>query len=118
MKAKKFFKTVGKGAREVGTRVRSGSMQLIQKAREYNTPQAQQARLDSQEKSLRTKVRITQQRARIQNLQKQAGSGGFGIDMGGLFGGGGFDSSSGFDMISGGKRKGGRRNRPFNPMEI
>lgn len=95
-KVKKFIKTVEKGTGRIGSTVSKGTKSLVKKYKQYQSPEAQQARLDMQEKRLQQQARITQQKGRIRKLQAQRG--------GGLLGGGGaslFGSGS-----SGGRRSG------------
>lgn len=98
MKLKKIFKTVGKGAGAMGSK-------LYKQYKTYNSPKAQEARLNAKEQTLRRKVRIAQQEARIRQLQKQTG----GNSLSGL---GGFDMDN---ILNGQPRKGKRKEfDPFN----
>jgi hypothetical protein len=107
-KTKKVLKQVGRGAKEVGTRIATGATGLVKKGyesiKEYNSPEAQEKRLALQERKLKIQAR----QAKIRSMQaKQAGSsfGGFGgIDMGNVFGsggGGGLDVSGNFNNAFG-----------------
>jgi len=116
----KFFKSVGsvvkkgasatgKGAKYIGTTIAKGSGSLAKKGyesiKEYNSPEAQQARLDKQERKLEVEEKIAGRRARIRKLQPSGGNGGAsmlggfqGIDMGNVLGGGGGGSNGGMDV--------------------
>jgi len=78
-KTKKFFKTIGRGAVEIGTRVRAGTGDLIKKAKEVTSVEAQEQRLIKQEKKLIVQERLAKRRARIAKLQQKAGGGSFGL---------------------------------------
>ncbi|HUV84814.1 MAG TPA: hypothetical protein VMV86_03845 [Methanosarcinales archaeon] len=128
-KTKKFFKTVGKGAGEVGSRVAAGASSLAKKGYEsykkYNSPEAKEARLEAEEQKLIREERMSQRRSRIAKLRPKSNFGGIG---GGFLGGGsnGVNSGGGFgfkpiDMskvLGGGepprKRKG--KGKPFDPF--
>ena len=82
-KRKKFFKNIGRGASSIGSRVAKGTGTLIQKAKEAQSPEAQERRLAAQEQRLIIQERLAKRRARIQKLQPKGGGIG---GMGGLQG--------------------------------
>ena len=102
MKYKKVLKQVGRGAKEVGSRISTGATSLVKKGyesiKEYNSPEAQEKRLALQERKLKIQAR----QAKIRSMQaKQAGPsfGGFGgIDMGNIFEGGGGGGGGSMDI--------------------
>lgn len=119
-KAKKaeLFKAIGKGARSTAKRVGTGARVagaavikqtggLIKKAKEAQSPEARERRLEAQEKRLIVKERLAQRRARIRKLQPTGGSA-FGfqsMDMGRVLSGGG-DAPSGGGLDVGGNLSG------------
>jgi hypothetical protein len=107
MKYKKVFKRIGTGAKRVGSSVVSGAGLLIKKAKEAQSPEAQEKRLIAQENRLKIQARIAQRRARIAKLQPKGNNmfGGLqGFDMGNVFGG--YPKS---------KSKG-KKQKPFDPF--
>ena len=109
-KTKKFFKTIGKGASSIGSRVAKGTGTLIQKAKEAQSPEAQERRLAAQEQKLVVQERMAKRRARIAKLQPKGG---------GMFGGGGgglsFSPLNMDDVLTGRQPKK-RKGKPFDPF--
>ncbi len=116
-KTRKFFKTVGKGAKEVGGRVARGTGTLIQKAKEAQSPEAQERRLDIQEKKLIIQERLAQRRARIAKLQPRGGGIGGGLFGGGAGGGGmAFKPLDMSNVLTGEPSKKKKKGKPFDPF--
>lgn len=109
-KIKKFIKTTRKGAGIVGARVAKEAGTLIKKAKEAQSPEAQERRLVAQEQKLIVQERLAKRRARIAKLQPQGG---------GLFGGGGggfgFKPLDMSNVLTGGPPKK-RKGKPFDPL--
>ena len=132
-KRKKFFKAVGKGARVtakrvgagakvIGAGVAKGAGELIKKAKEAQSPEAQERRLVTQEKRLIFQERIAKRRARIQKLQPRGeGFGGMPGLSGSFFGGNGggmvFKPLDMNEVLTGGPpRKGKGKGKAFDPL--
>lgn len=107
VKFKKIVKEVGKGAKVVGSSITKGTSKLYSKYKKYQSPEAQQARLDIQEKKLQTEFRIAEQKARLRRLQPPSSGGGSflggfqGIDMQNVLGSGGSTSNVGGSLDMG-----------------
>ena len=122
-KLRKFIKTTRKGAGIVGKKVRvgagvvaKGAGTLIQKAKEAQSPEAQERRLEVQEKKLIVQERLAQRRARIAKLQPKGQFGGIGGGfLGGSGGGFGFKPLDMGNVLSGGPPKK-RKGKPFDPL--
>ena len=117
-KTKKFFKTVGKGAKGIGSTVAKGTGSLIKKAKEAQSPEGQERRLEAQEQKLIVQERLAQRRARIAKLKPKSSFGGIG---GGFLGGsnGGGMSFKPLDMgnvLTGSKSKKKGKGKAFNPF--
>jgi len=110
-KTKKFFKTIGKGASSIGSRVAKGTGTLIQKAKEAQSPEAQERRLAAQEQKLVVQERMAKRRARIAKLQPKGG----GMFGGGGGGGFGFQQLDMGNVLTGEQPKK-RKGKPFDPF--
>ena len=126
-KLKKIIKTTRKGAAVVGMKVRAGAKTivkgtgtLIKKAKEAQSPEAQERRLETQEKRLIFQERIAKRRVRIQKLQPRGeGFGGMpglsGSFLGGNGGGMAFKPLDMGNVLTGGPPKK-RKGKPFDPL--
>lgn len=107
-KAKEFIKTMGKGTKRLGGIVAQKTQAAVKKYQESRTPEAQQRRLEQEEKRMATQAKIARHRQAIAKSRLQGGGGfGGGFDIGGNLG-------SAMGAISGTPRK--RKGKPFDPF--